>query len=63
MGECINIRHQGGYGAVTRILGKTRGEYTLDNIYKAMSTDTGGQVGTYKTRQQKVYTWLKTYMK
>ena len=63
VGECINIRHQGGYGAVTRILGKTRGEYTLDNIYKAMSTDTGGQVGTYKTRQQKVYTWLKTYMK
>lgn len=63
VGECINIRHQGGYGAVTRILGKTRGEYTLDNIYKAMRTDTGGQVGTYKTRQQKVYTWLKTYMK
>ena len=62
VGECINIRHQGGYGAVTRILGKTKGEYTLDNIYKAMSTDTGGQVGTYKTRQQKVYTWLKTYM-
>ena len=21
------------------------------------------KVGTYKTRQQKVYTWLKTYMK
>lgn len=62
VGECINIRHQGGYGAVTRILGKTKGEYTLDNIYKALNTDTGGQVGTYKTRQQKVYNWLKTYM-
>ena len=63
VGECINIRHQGGYGSVTRVLGKTKGEYTLDNIYKAMSTDTGNQVGTYKTRQQKVYNWLKTYMK
>ena len=62
VGECINIRHQGGYGAVTRVLAKTKGGYTLDNIYKAMSTDTGNQVGTYKTRQQKVYTWLKTYM-
>lgn len=61
--ECINIRHQGGYGSVIRVLGKTRGGYTLDNIYKAMSTDTGNQVGTYKTRQQKVYSWLKTYMK
>ena len=62
VGECINIRHQGGFGAVTRILGKTKGGYTLDNIYKAMSTDTGNQVGTYKTRQEKVYRWLKTYM-
>lgn len=61
--ECINIRHQGGYGSVIRVLGKTKGGYTLDNIYKAMSTDTGNQVGTYKTRQQKVYYWLKTYMK
>ena len=62
VGECINIRHQGGMGAVTRILGKTKGGYTLDNIYEAMSTDTGGQVGTYKSRQAKVYSWLNTYM-
>ena len=62
VGECINIRHQGGMGAVTRILGKTKGGYTLDNIYEAMSTDTGGQVGTYKNRQAKVYSWLNTYM-
>ena len=42
---------------------KLKAEISLDNIYKAMSTDTGNQVGTYKTRQQKVYNWLKTYMK
>ena len=62
VGECINIRHHGGYGSVTRVLGKTKGGYTLDNIYKAMSTDTGNQVGTYKERQKKVYAWLKAYM-
>ena len=61
--ECINIRHQGGIGSVRRVLAKTRGGYTLDNIYKAMRTDTGNQVGAYRTRQQKVYYWLKNYMK
>lgn len=66
VGECINIMHQGGQSAVTRILGKVDAKnksYTLDNIYEAMSTDTGNQVGTYKTRQAKVYEWLKEYMK
>ena len=58
----INVRHQGGYGAVTRILGKTAKPVILDSIYAALNTDTGNQVGAYKTRQQKVYTWLKTYM-
>lgn len=47
---------------MTRVLGKTKGGYTHDNIYKAMSTDTGNQVGTYKNRQKKVYDWLKAYM-
>jgi len=62
VGMLINVRHQGGYGAVTRILGKTAKPVTLDSIYAALNTDTGNQVGAYKTRQQKVYTWLKTYM-
>ena len=62
VGMFINIRHQGGYGAVTRVLAKTSKPYTLKNIYKALSTDTGGQVGTYRTRQAKVYSWLNTYM-
>lgn len=62
VGMFINIRHQGGYGAVTRVLKKTKRPVSLDNIYNALKTDTGNQVGAYKTRQQKVYTWLKAYM-
>lgn len=63
VGMFINIRHQGGYGAVTRVLGKTAKPYNLINVYKALASDSGNQVGTYKTRQAKVYQWLLTYMK
>lgn len=63
VGMLINIEHQGGYGAVTRVLRKTRKPYNLKNIYNALASDTGNQVGTYKTRQAKVYRWLNTYMK
>lgn len=63
VGMLINVRHQGGYGAVTRILAKTKKPVTLDSIYAALNTDTGNQVGAYRTRQAKVYSWLKTYMK
>ena len=63
VGMFINFRHQGGYGAVTRILKKTAKPYNLVNVYKAIESDTGNQVGTYKTRQAKVYNWLLTYMK
>ena len=59
----INIEHQGGYSAVTRVLAKTKKPYNLGNIYNALSSDTGNQVGTYATRQAKVYQWLNTYMK
>ena len=59
---CANIRHQGGLGAVKRVLGKVSGEYTLDNIYEAMQTDTGNQVGTYKSRQKFVYNTLNSYV-
>lgn len=58
---CANFRHQGGQGAVTRILAKTQKPYTLDNLYVACQTDTGNQVGTYKDRQRFVYNALKTY--
>lgn len=58
---CVNFRHQGGLGAVTRILAKTKKPYTLDNLYVACQTDTGNQVGAYKSRQRFVYDALKTY--
>lgn len=58
---CVNFRHQGGQGAVTRILAKTKKPYTLDNLYAACQTDAGNQVGAYKSRQKFVYDALKTY--
>lgn len=58
---CVNFRHQGGQGAVTRILSKTQKPYTLDNLYAACQTDAGNQVGAYKDRQRFVYNALKTY--
>ena len=58
---CVNFRHQGGQGAVTRILAKTQKPYTLDNLYAACRTDTGNQVGAYKDRQRFVYNAVKTY--
>lgn len=58
---CVNFRHQGGQGAVTRILAKTQKSYTLDNLYTACQTDTGNQVGAYKSRQRFVYNALKKY--
>lgn len=58
---CVNFRHQGGQGAVTRILAKTQKPYTLDNLYAACQTDTENQVGTYKSRQRFVYNALKKY--
>lgn len=58
---CVNFRHQGGQGAVTRILAKTQKPYTLDNLYVACQTDTGNQVGAYESRQRFVYDALKTY--
>ena len=58
---CANFRHQGGQGAVARILATTQKPYTLDNLYAACQTDTGNQVGAYKGRQRFVYNALKTY--
>lgn len=58
---CVNFRHQGGLSAVKRILAKTKKPYILDNLYAACQTDTGNQVGAYKSRQKFVYDALKTY--
>ncbi|MGM9553061.1 MAG: RICIN domain-containing protein [Faecousia sp.] len=59
---CANIRHQGGLSALKRVLGKTAAPYTLDNIYAALQTDTGNQVGAYRSRQLMVYNALKQYV-
>ena len=56
---CANFIHQGGQSACTRILKKTQKPYTLDHLYAACKTNTRNQVGAYKTRQHKVYGWLK----
>lgn len=58
---CANFRHQGGQGAVTRILAKTSKPYTLDGLYRACQSDTGNQVGAYKARQRFVYKALKEH--
>lgn len=60
--EAANFVHQGGNSALKRIVQKTKKPYTLDNLYAACKTDTGNQVGAYKTRQKKVYQWLKEYL-
>jgi hypothetical protein len=64
IGMCINLRHLGGYGGMTRILGKTSKPYTMEKMWKAMQSDTGTQVGAsmYRTRHEKVMKWLNTYM-
>ena len=58
---CANFRHQGGLSAVKRILTKTTKPYTLDSLYKACQSDTGNQVGAYRSRQNFVYNSLKKY--
>lgn len=63
VGMFINILHQGGEGSVARVLKKTKRPVTLDNIYHALQSDTGNQVGAYKSRQKFVYEALKTYMR
>lgn len=60
MMECINIIHQGGVGALKRILAKTKKPYTAAAIYAALNTDPAdksntNQVGDYTIRQKKVY--------
>ena len=68
MMECINIIHQGGSGALKRILAKTATPYTAQTIYAALCTDpddksNNNQVGDYTTRQKKVYEMISKYCK
>lgn len=66
MMECINIIHQGGSEALTRILAKTQKPYTAKTIYAALCTDpadksNNNQVGDYVTRQKVVYSFITKY--
>lgn len=68
MMECINIIHQGGSGALKRILEKTAKPYTAQSIYAALCTDpadtsSNNQVGDYVTRQKAVYAMIQKYCK
>lgn len=68
MMECINIIHQGGSGALKRILKKTAKPYTAQSIYAALCTDpadtsNNNQVGDYVTRQKAVYAMIQKYCK
>ena len=65
MMECINIIHQGGRGALDRILSKTEKPYTSDKIYATLCQDpqdpAQNQVGDYADRQKAVISMIHTY--
>ena len=62
LAECCNFHHQGGYGAMKRVIAKTQKPYTLDNLYRAVLTDNvPNQVGTYTSRQNNFYNMMKRY--
>lgn len=65
MMECINIIHQGGRGALDRILSKTEKPYTADKIYTTLCQDptdpAPNQVGDYESRQKAVIGMIREY--
>lgn len=56
---CANFYHQGGFSAMKRVISKTNRPLTLDNLYQATLSDTGNQVGAYRSRQKFVYQNIK----
>ena len=65
--ECINVKHQGGDGALKRILSKTSKPYSAEKIKATLDLDvqdksSNTQVGDYTTRQNKVYNMIVTYL-
>lgn len=59
--EWINIFHQGGESAVIRLMQKVSDENNIGSIYTAMLSDTGNQVGAYRSRQLAVYNMILEY--
>lgn len=60
---CANFTHHGGAGATKRLVARAKEKFnstSLDSMYKACCMDTvPNQVGTYRDRQEFVYTNLK----
>ena len=66
MMECVNIHHQGGSGALKRILDKVTGTYTAEKIYAVLQKDVTDntcttQVGDYTERQNAVIDMIRRY--
>ena len=66
MMECVNILHQGGSGALKRILDKVTGTYTAEKIYAVLQQDKNDdscttQVGDYAERQGAVIDMIRRY--
>ena len=62
LAECCNFHYQGGYGAMKRVIQKTKKPYTLDNLYAAVLTDNvPNQIGTYTYRQKACYNMINKY--
>ena len=51
---CINILFIGGESELGRVLSKTDAK-SVDDIYSALLTDTGKQVGAYRVRNYNFY--------
>ena len=52
---CVNIGFIGGESEIMRIVTKTDGDCSVDNIYSSLLTDMGSQAGTCRRRNFNVY--------
>ena len=55
---CANIRYLSNSSELSRVVNKTNGECSLNNLYAALLTDTGSQVGAYRASHWIFYNFL-----
>ena len=55
---CANIRYLSNSSELSRVVNKTNGECSLNNLYAALLTDTGSQVGAYRDSHWIFYNFL-----
>lgn len=61
--EYVNARHHAGQKVAADVVKNAATPYTVDTMYASIMSRSGpNQIGTYKTRQEKVYSWIKTYL-